>query len=238
MFDSQQNSHAEIIGKLPVGAIVDSQWMNRHGISHSLRHYYAQNGVLAKLGRRLYAKDAGEIEVTAKQNWKGVVTSMAQLMKVEFHIGGLTALNLPEILYSIEGYEEQAIFLYGANFPVWLTKVSTDRPILLRRNSLFKDTEIGLRTIPIRSFQKTSKTICRVSTRERAILEMIDEAYSNVNLESVEETFRQGSAMRSSMLQMLLEDCQSPVVVKVVLDLGHKYNFDWLHGIDRQKFAT
>lgn len=238
MFDSQQNKHAEIIGKLPVGAIVDSRWMNLHGISHSLRHYYAKNGVLSILGRGLYVKETRDIKSTVKHNWMSVVTSMAQLMKVEFHIGGLTALNLTEILYSIEGYEEQAIFLYGENFPVWLAKVSADRPILLRKNSLFKNTEIGLRTIPIRSFQKTSKTICQVSTRERAILEVIDEAYSNVNLGSVEGTFRQRRAMRSSMLQVLFENCQSPFVNRVALDLGDKYNCHWVNGIDRQKFAT
>lgn len=238
MFDSQQYTPVEIIGKLPVGAIVDSQWMNRHGISHSLRSHYVQSGVLANLRRGLYKKRSPENKDTLTLSWMSVVTSMAQFMDLDFHIGGITALDLTEILYSIIPAEEQVIYLYGVKFPSWLSEVNTDRPIILRQRGLFGGEDIGLRAVPIRSFEKTTKTVCPVSSKERAILEFIDEACSRTEFDSLNATFRQRQAMRSSMLQMLLEKCRSSTVSKIILELGDKYRCHWMHGIDREKISV
>lgn len=234
MLNTPNTRSATVIDRLPAGAIVDSEWMDRHSISRSTRSYYAQNGILTKLGRGLYAKRSEELRDTSEFSWMTVVSSLAQVMKANFHIGGETALKVRAILYRLEYVEELPIILYGNEFPCWLSEVTTDRHITTRGTDLFRNEEVGLTYTLIRCFNSTSESICSVSTNERAMLEAIEEARTQNSLDQFEETFQKRRGMSSSVLRMLFEKCQSSTAITILRRFGRKYNCMWSRELDRQ----
>ena len=234
MRNTENTRSAAVIGRLPSGAIVDSEWMDRHSISRSTRSYYAQNGTFAKLGRGLYAKRSEELRETSELSWMTVVGSLAQVMKANFHIGGETAVKIQSILFGSDHVAELPIILYSNEFPSWLSKVSTDRPITTRGIDLFRNEEVGLTYTLIRCFNSTSESICSVSTRERAMLEAIEEARRQGRLDQFESQFRKWSGMRSVVLKTLFEECRSPTAVKFLRQFGRNLNCVWSRALDQE----
>ena len=234
MRNTHNTSSAVVIGRLPAGAIVDSEWMDRNSISRSALGYYTQDGVLLRLGRGLYAKRSEDLRGISELSWMTVVSSLARVMKVNFHIGGETALKIRSILHGLEYVDELPIILYGSEFPSWLSQVSTDRSITTRETDLFRNEEVGLTYTLIRCFDFPSDSLCSVSTRERAMLEAIEEARRQNSLDQFEETFRMRSGMRSSVLKMLFQKCQSATAIKILRRFGKKYNCVWSRELDRQ----
>ena len=234
MRNTESTRNATVIGRLPAGTIVDSEWMDRHRISRSIRSYYAQNGILTKLGRGLYAKRSEEPRETSELSWMTVVSSLAQVMEANFHIGGETALKIKAILHGLEYVDELPIILYGNEFPSWLSKVSTDRPITTRGTDLFRNEEIGLTYTLVRCFNSTSESVCSVATTERAMLEAIEEARSQNSLDQFEFRFRQWSVMRSMVLKALFAECRSPTAVEFLRQYGRNLNCEWSRELDQQ----
>ena len=237
MENLQVNRQAEIIGLLPAGALVDSTWMDQQGVSHSLRHYYLAKGDLAKVERGLYMKKTEEISETLTHSWMTVVSSLAQIMNRDFHIGGEFALKLDSIFHSAQSCRDIPVFLYGEDFPNWLSRINVDRPIISRKTDLFTDAEAEVCTTQIGSFEQTIKTICRVSSDERAILEAIAEAVANNQVDELETRFRQYLRLRSARLPALFEKCTNTTVMQTLLELGNKLECDWALEYDINKIS-
>ena len=234
MLNTENTRSTAVIGRLPSGAIVDSEWMDRHSISRSTRSYYAQNGTFAKLGRGLYAKRSEELRETSELSWMRVVGSLAQVMKANFHIGGETALKIKAILHRLEYVDEVPIILYGKEFPSWLSTVDTDRQITTLGTDLFTNEEVGLTYTVIRCFNSTAESLCSISTEERAMLEAIEEARRQNSLDQFEFRFRQWSVMRSRVLKALFAQCRSPTAVKFLRQYGRNLNCEWSRELDQQ----
>lgn len=236
MENLQVNRQAEIIGLLPAGALVDSTWMDQQGVSHSLRHYYLAKGDLAKVERGLYMKKTEDFSETLTHSWMTVVSSLAQIMNRDFHIGGEFALKLDSILHSARCCRDIPVFLYGEDFPNWLSRINVDRPIILRKTDLFTDAEAEVCTAQIGSFEQTIKTTCQVSSDERAILEAIAESVANKQIDELETKFRQCLFFRPIKLLSLFKKCTNSNAIKALLELGDKFKCDWAQDYEILKF--
>ena len=237
MDNLQVNRRAEIIGLLPAGALVDSTWMDQQGVSHSLRQYYLAKGDLAKVERGLYMKKTEDFSETLTHSWMTVVSSLAQIMNRDFHIGGEFALKLDSILHSAHSCRDIPVFLYGEDFPNWLSRITVDRPIILRKTDLFTDAEAEVCTTQIGSFEQTIKTTCQVASDERAILEAIAEAVANNQVDELETRFRQYLQLRSARLPVLFEKCTNTTVMQALLEMGNKFECDWALEYDINKIS-
>ncbi len=74
-----------------------------------------------------------------------------------------------------------------------------------------------------------------VSRRELAILETIFLIGKSHRFEEVDELFESLTTLDASVLQTLLESCQSIRACRIFLFLAHKHAHPWLSGINESK---
>src|SRR5580700_6879975 len=78
---------------LPEGLVVDSGWLERHGVSRQLRHKYAMHGWLLPLARGVYCRSPLP-DAMAPVPWQQLVISLNYLQNLPVAAGARTALDL------------------------------------------------------------------------------------------------------------------------------------------------
>src|SRR5215471_12067986 len=77
---------------LPEGLVVDSGWLERHGVSRQLRRKYVMHGWLLQLARGVYCGSPLP-EVISSVPWQQLVISLNALQNLPVAAGARTALD-------------------------------------------------------------------------------------------------------------------------------------------------
>src|SRR5271154_6122691 len=77
---------------LPEGLVVDSGWLERHGVSRQLRRKYAMHGWLFPLARGVYSRSPPP-EAPSSVPWQQLVISLNYLQNLPVAAGARTALD-------------------------------------------------------------------------------------------------------------------------------------------------
>src|SRR5260370_6277458 len=83
---------------LPEGLVVDSGWLERHGVSRQLRRKYAMHGWLLPLARGVYCSSPLP-DAMSSVPWQQLVISLNPLQNLPVAAGATTALELPGFLH-------------------------------------------------------------------------------------------------------------------------------------------
>ena len=96
---------------VPAGFLVDSVWMERHGIGRRSVYSYVKRGWLERVTRGVLRRPAPNASRSNTLNWKTCLLSLQRIMNYNLHIGGTTAL-------SQQGYDHY--LRLGSNAAVWV----------------------------------------------------------------------------------------------------------------------
>jgi hypothetical protein len=216
---------------LPEGLLVDARWMEQHGYSTSLRSQYVSSGWLIQPARGTYKRPLGEL------TWQKVVVSLQTLLGAGLTVGGRTALDLQAYGHYLSKTGPTAIHLYGLKPPPgWLNKLP------LREKFHFHRTQVLFRAFP--EFEQTvvsqhlpglSDWSLRISTPERALLEILDELPSHETFHQVDMLVDGLRTLSPRRLQMLLIACRSVKVKRLFFWFAERHNQTWLKQLDRDK---
>lgn len=224
---------------LPEGLPVDSSWLQRQGYSRQLIAKYLRHGWLASPVRGVYRRDSAMID---KRRWEPVVISMQALLEVPVTVGGRTALELHGLSHYLSMSAPTEAHLYGPEVPPsWVNKLSLKERFVFHSANLFKTSEDCInRSTEYEQANFTqhkwgaSEWSIRVSTPERAILELLDELPSHESFHQADVLMEGLTNLRSKYLNMLLVACKSIKTKRLFLWFALRHNHAWLKTLDTE----
>ena len=216
---------------LPEGLLVDARWMEQHGYSTSLRSQYVSSGWLIQPARGTYKRPLGEL------TWQKVVVSLQTLLGAGLTVGGRTALDLQGYGHYLSTTGPTAIHLYGLKPPPgWLNKLPLREKFRFHRTQvLFKALPEIEQTVVSQNLPGLSDWSLRISTPERALLELLDELPSYETFHQVDMLVDGLRTLSPRRLQMLLIACRSVKVKRLFFWFAERHNQTWLKQLDRDK---
>ena len=193
-------------------AVHTHSWFEAHGISHQSIHQCLKNKLIKKIGGGAY------IKAKDKLNWQSAIFTAQKELQLPFHVGGQTALELQGLGHFVKIGKKAPVYIVKrkeARIPIWLKKNNWGIVFHFKTSSLFSS-DLGLMRYNQSQFYFT------LSSRERAIMEMINYLDLKDSFETLERYFEGLLNLRSSLVQKLLENCSSIKVKRVFLYMVDK----------------
>lgn len=208
------------------GTPLTSEDLAALGISADLAVHYARAGWLCRLARGVYCRPNDTLALPA------CLVLMQRSVK-GLHVGGKSALDW----YGVRQYLSQRsiLHLYGwvsSPLPPWFTERF---PAEYYRKRLF--TEPPDDPLHAGPFEKRDGAP-RVSTPERALLEILSEVGVRQPLQEARELAESTYGLRADVLQDLLQRCTSVKTVRLCLQLGRELALPWATKLDTTQLPT
>ncbi len=226
---------------LPEGLLVDIKWLQNKGFSRQLIAKYVKSNWLKSPIRGLYRRNSTLI---AQDSWESIVLSLQMLLELPITVGGRSALDAQGFAHYLSLSNTKEIHLYSNyKMPNWLNSVSANATFIQHSGKLFKtdasksDTEESLKRASFLNYNwANSINSLRLSTPERAILELIDELPMKESFHQVDAVMESLSNLRPNALNILLRDCNSVKTKRLFLWFAKRHNHSWYHLLDRESF--
>lgn len=209
------------------GDVHGAGWFRKKGVGQRLAYSYFEDGYLRKIGPGVFARKGDELD------WLGVVRFLQKEMKLPLHISGRSALELHGHGHYIPLGKKQRIYLtsyVARSFPIWPKNEKSNFELIFSKASLLKKEEF-LTNYKERNFE------VKISTRELAILELIDALDLESSLETVENYMNSLQTLRPKVVQEVLEKCKSVKAKRVFLFLAEKLSLKFMDKIVIEKIS-
>ena len=177
------------------------------GVSAYLAAKYARTGCLVRLGPGPYRLPSPPLD-------RDQSLLVLQERVPGLHVAGRTALAWQGVRHNVEFTKRPA--LWGAKpgpLPAWSAEVFPSR---YRSAALFSPEvgDLGIFTHPVVTAG------VRVSTRERALVELVRDAGQGQDIEEAMHLFEGTTGLRTAVLSQLLSQCRRVKAVRMVLHWG------------------
>ncbi|MDQ0995353.1 hypothetical protein QFZ34_000530 [Phyllobacterium ifriqiyense] len=233
-----------LIQSVPPGFIVDTAWTARHAISRQSVSAYIKQGWLGRIAPGVYRRPFSAIETTESvTGWKIPLLSAQWIMGHAFHVGGMTALGLRGHSHYLQLGGDTRVYLYGCDIPDWLVTLATDAKFVRRSHRLFADENNGIEDSEFTLSDTPDEELAmspwrwpiKMSSAERAILEILDELPKNESFHNIDMVFEGMVNLRPKLLTTLLTQCRSVKVKRLFFVYADKHAHAWLKHIDRSQ---
>lgn len=218
------NKLKRLLSNWSPNTVATSNWLLGQGISPQLAKKYVASGWIAVVGQGAFRKLDEAI------SWPSGVYALQKHMELPIHVGGLTALSYHGVSHYLRLGKEN-IFLFAelaVHLPKWFNNYAWDKAIVFLRTG-FLPKQLG---INIYQYQGID---LRCSTIERAILESLYSAPKHVDIIECYSIIEGLHNLRPSLLQQLLEECNSIKVKRLFLFMAERANLSVLNHLDFQK---
>jgi transcriptional regulator with AbiEi antitoxin domain of type IV toxin-antitoxin system len=208
------------------GAPLTSEDLAAMGISADLAVHYVRAGWLTRLMRGVYGRPSDTLALYPS-------LLLLQRKLDGLHVGGKSALDW----YGVRQYVTQlpVLHLYGwaaGRLPDWFTKRF---PAEYHRKRLFNERPDAL--LHAGPFENRSEAP-RVSTPERALLEVLSEVGVRQSLQEARELAEGAYNLRADVLRELLQQCTSVKTVRLCLQFGRELSQPWAAKLDPATLPT
>lgn len=203
----------------PKNTIATSEWLGNQGVYRQLADTYVSSGWLERIGRGAY-KRSGD-----KPDWTGALYAIQTQLKLSVHAAGKTALQLQGYAHYLAMELETAILFGkpGEKLPVWFVRYPWEIKCRFTPTNLLDDKkDLGLADF------KTGDYLTKISSAERAMFEV---CYDVPDQESFEEAglLMEGlTTLRPSLVQGILEKCNSVKAKRLFMYFAEEYGHAWL----------
>ena len=197
-------------------------WFESHGISRQSIHQCLNSKLIKKLGGGAYIKANDEL------NWQAAIFTIQKELQLPLHVSGQSALEMQGSGHFLQMGKRPFIYIMKREemrLPIWLKKNDWGVRFHFKTSSLFPS-DLGLIKYDRSKFHFT------LSSKERAIMEMIDSLDLTDSFETLERYFEGLLSLHSSLVQRLLENCSSIKVKRVFLYMADKLDLPIIKKID------
>jgi hypothetical protein len=208
------------------GRPLTSEDLAAQGVSADLAVHYERAGWLYRLARGVYCRPNDILALHP---------CLIHLQRTieGLHVGGKSALEW----YGVRHYLAQhpTLHLYGwtaAHLPAWFT---VRFPASYHRKRLFNEPPSTPHHAP--AFENRTGA-ARVSTPERALLEMLSEVGVRQPVQEARELAESMHTLRAEVLRDLLEHCSSVKTVRLCLQYGREFSLPWAAKLDPARLPT
>lgn len=226
----------EISELLPEGVLTSRDWLMENSLSRHAIDNLVKSQQLRPVGRGIYVRGIARI------SWQSVVYALQAILKTDFVIGGITALELQGFGHYLSLSGNQIIHLFGDDrLPGWVNELIPEVSFVRHTNNdLFgsypesaQGTSSQLFTVTREWKEDAGKLV--LSSPERAFLELLGDVPRRVSLEHANQLMQGLTTLSPRNLQRLLEQCGNVKVKRLFLWLAEKYNYAWLNKLDVTK---
>lgn len=234
---------------LPEGLIVDSAWLEARGIASNLRAYYVKSGWLDQPTRGVYRRPRGTL------SWQHVVISLQTLLKLDFVVGGRTALELQGFAHYLSP-DIRDVHLYGPDRPpFWLERLDLPQRFVSHNSGkLFRNDPVtrGLSSLAWDITKGQGRDLNRfqggdlatltwgqwdwpltLSTPERAYLELLDQLPRHESFHQADMLMQGAANLSPRRLEKLLNDCTSIKVKRLFFFFADRHQHAWRKRLDK-----
>lgn len=225
---------------LPEGLLVDSAWLQAQGYSRQLIAKYVRHCWLSSPVRGVYRRGSATTDI---HRWEPVVISLQSLLKLSLTVGGRTALELDGVTHYLSMHDKGEVHLYASEaLPGWVARLPMKPEFLLHSTNLFKtataqiERESQLRAANFAAYKwGASEWTIRISTPERAVLELLDELPMRESFHQADVLMEGLTNLRPQYMNSLLVDCRSIKTKRLFLWLAERHNHAWFKKLDIEK---
>lgn len=213
-----------LIDWLP-GTVATQAWLHQQGVGPSLVQKYQRSGWVERVGHGAWKRNGDDID------WQSGVFALQQGPCVDIWPGGATALTLAGYSHYL-AFGKQTVDLFGtsgAALPGWFRKYPWPVDVRFHPGGLFTE----MADVALQGFQVPhSRFELKVSTPERAVLELIHQSADELLFSGVVDVLSGLGSLSPRRLQRLLEACNSIRVKRVFLLLARNAGHAWYGRID------
>jgi hypothetical protein len=214
----------QLLRRWPTGTAATSSWLEKQGAYQQLVHEYVRSSWLESLGKGAFKRSGEKIE------WQGALYAIQRHSELPIHVAAKTALALQGINHFLSLGSGYPVYLFGppnTKLPLWFTKNNWGiRPEYVRTLFLGRQEMLGTEEVEQGAFK------IRVSSRERAILEICYLIPQQQGYEEAKLLMESLQTLRPKLVQTLLEQCESVKAKRLFLHLAEACNHPWLKRID------
>jgi len=223
---SLQNEHKikNLMQEWPQGTTAVTAWLERFGISRQLLNRYHRSGWITRLGTGAYQKTEDDV------NWQGGLYALQTQADLPIHVGAMTALSMQGLAHYLR-LGQEVVFLFSprqTKLPAWFSNHNWSAAIFPVRTSFL------LEALGLMEYEEKTFTI-RISTPERAILECLYLAPSQLDLMECYQVLEGLANLRPELTQDLLEACTSIRVKRLFLFMAEKAAHQWFPFLDTSR---
>ena len=194
------DTRAEVMKLVPYGLLATRTWLMEQGLARHSIDNLLKSGQLKAIARGVFTRSDSSLK------WEGAVSSL-QRMGSDLTVGGLSALELQGFAHYLPLSGEATIHLYGRmKLPEWASRLRVGaRFVAHNAGRLFapSSAKSGDDFTVDRPWGDQSWTL-RVSTPERAVLELLQDVPSGVSFEHAEQLMQGLATLSPRRLESLL----------------------------------
>ncbi|MBI3900003.1 MAG: type IV toxin-antitoxin system AbiEi family antitoxin [Gammaproteobacteria bacterium] len=217
----------QLLKKWSAGTVATLRWLEQQGVYQQLAHEYEKTSWLQRIGQGAYIKSADKVE------WLGGLFALQEQLGLPIHVGGKTALQMQGYAHFLSLGKGATVSLFGlpnAKLPAWFKRYRWGVKLRYTTTSLFAGKPVvGLTT------QDTGTFAIRVSTPERAMMEMLYAVPKEETYEEARLLMEGLTTLRPRLVQTLLERCASVKTKRLFMVLAESSGHAWVKKVDLSK---
>jgi hypothetical protein len=205
--------------------------MEAHGYSSALRSQYVRAGWLDSPARRVYRRSRTPL------TWQQVIVSLQKVLDLPLTVGGRTALEQQGYAHYLSTAMRE-VHLYGPTRPpTWLASLPLDVTFHWHNSlRLFPgDADAPPEPSPVMVNAGGLTLPVRYSSKERAVLELLDELPEHESFHQADALMEGMSDLSPRRLQTLLEACTSVKVKRLFLFFADRHRHAWRSRLDMSR---
>ena len=221
----------QLLQKWPKGAVATYPWLKEQGISRQLVGVYKRYHWLTPVGRGAFVRSGESV------TWPGALHAIQREHGCTIHAAGKTALQLQGYAHFLPAGESAPIWVQGApgeRLPLWFTRHKWQGRVHYSTSRLLPPplaVSLGL------SDHDHGGLSIRLSTPERAILEVLPFVPDPQSFEEARLLMEGLRTLRPKLVQELLEACTSVKAKRLFLVLAEACAHAWLKNLDLSRIS-
>lgn len=205
------------------GTIYTSAYLQSLGFSNALLYQYKQSNWIASIGRGAFKQKEDKVD------WLGGIYTLQNHNNSAIHPAGKSALQLLRKTHYLP-FRFHNVFLYGPQndrLPKWFYKLHNSDKCIFRPTNLFSNFIDSYFV----NYQHKSFSI-KISSPELAAFEMLHNLPQNQTFNEAYKIFENLTTLRSDLVQVLLESCNSIKVKRLFLYFAEESEQYWFNKIN------
>ncbi len=214
----------QLLSSQPPGVVMQSFWLVEQGYSLDLQKRYKKSKWLQSIGTGALIRAGDQV------GYEGAIYALQRESGSTVHPGGKTAMAFLGMSHYLE-LSPQSVTVFGGkteNLPQWFRKYDWGTKVNYYKTS-FLPSDMGLTEKELKNFS------IKISNAPRALMECLYLVPDEQDLMECFHLMESMNNIRPTLVQGLLEKCESIKVKRLFLYLAEKVKHDWFTRLDLEK---
>jgi hypothetical protein len=208
----------------PSGTVATQHWLDSQGVTSKLANWHVGSGWLERFGPRAFCRPGDSVD------WRGGLYALQRQLGMTVHAGALTALELQGRAHYLPLSSAHPVRLVSdksEHLPAWFKNHPWQAHIQHHTLALFDSSlPASMTKLNCGSYEVS------ISSPERAILEELRLAQSNMAIEHGLQLMENLVTLRPRLVQELLEACQSIKTKRLFLWSAERAQHAWAEDLN------